>query len=678
MATSKDRQGVLGTMRRLSLGLGLIAAAAAVLLLSDLRQRKNASSSSDNFAVAIFQHASRPILDDAVRGTIDGLTETGFQEGRKVTYTRFNAEGDLVTANAIAQAILQGGFDLVVTVSTPSLQTMANANRSGKLRHVFSVVTDPFNAGVGISGDGPGQHPDHLIGVGTFQPVRQTVQLAKQLYPALKTLGTVVNPGEACSLACLDMARDECRKLGLELLVAQVENTAGVHEASASLAARGIEAFLIGGDNSVEAATESVLRAATAARIPILGYAPDHADAGALVGLGANYYDVGKTGGRLAGELLIGSIDPRQFAVHDVMPRKLAVNQQTLAKLRDPWRLPDDILANADIVIDAQGQKHQRDAGPPPPPPLPTGKTWQVHLVSYSQSLMVEQWMRGFQDACGQLGLQTGRDLVLTYRNAQGDMQTANMMIDAAVDSRADLLLTITTPTLEAAVHKKPPMPVIFGLTANPLLAGAGESFTKHLPGFTGICTMSDYSGMAAVIQECLPNAKRVGTLFNPSEDNSVFNQEQMAEALRKIGITLVTRSTTESSEVPAAALALANDGIDAICQVAGNLHDAGFPAIAHAATQARKPLFSFVSGQAVSGGATVAVARDYEQGGRDHAALMLRVMRGENPAGIPFAAISRTIVVANLDNAARIGFKLPDSLQQRADQVVGQNQPRK
>lgn len=675
MATSKDRQSVFETARRLALGLGLIVAAAAVLLASDLRQRKTATQAGgDTFSVAIFQHASRPILDDAVRGTMDGLTETGFQEGRQITYTRFNAEGDLVTANAIAQSILQGGFDLVVTVSTPSLQTMANANQGGKLRHVFSVVTDPFNAGVGITGDGPGQHPDHLLGIGTFQPVRQTVQLAKQLYPALKTLGTVINPGEACSLACLEMAQDECRRLGLELLVAQVENTAGVYEAASSLTARNVEAFLIGGDNTVEAAIESVLRAANAARIPILAYAPDHAEAGALVGFGANYYDVGKTGGRLAGDLLNGKVDPRQFAVHDVMPRKLAVNLQTLARLRDPWCLPEDVVAGADIVMDAGGRKQQRGAEPPPPP-LPPGKTWQLHMVSYSQSLMVEQWMKGFQEACDQLGLRPGSDYVLTYRNAQGDMQTANMMIDAAVDSRADLLLTITTPTLEAAVHKKPPMPVVFGLTANPLLAGAGESFTQHLPGFTGICTMSDYDGMAATLRECLPKAKRIGTLFNPSEDNSVFNKEQMEAALAKIGLALVARATSESSEVPAAAQALASSDVDAVCQVAGNLHDAGFPAIAQAARQARKPLFSFVSGQAVTGGATVAVARDYEQGGRDHAALMLRVMRGENPTHIPFAAISRTIIVVNLDNAAQIGLELPAALRQRADQVVGKKQ---
>ena len=334
--------------------------------------------------------------------------------------------------------------------------------------------------------------------------------------------------------------------------------------------------------------------------------------------------------------MLTGRVKSSEYAIRDLMPRKLALNQQALAGLKAPWRIAPELLAQADILIDEQGHKTVRGgAAPVSTPALPAGKTWQLHMVSYSQSMMVEQWMRGFADACEKLGLRAGEDYQLTYRNAQGDMATANMMIDAAIDSRADILMTLTTPTLQAAVRKKPPMPVLFGLTANPLLAGAGKSDSEHLPGFTGISTMSDYEGMVVVIRECLPNARKIGTLYNPSEDNSVFNMEQMTAALAKAGLTMVTRATNEAPEVPAAALALAGEDIDAICQVAGNLHDSSFPAIAQVARQLRKPLFSFVSGQALTGGAAISVARDYEQGGRDHAALALRVMRGEEEARI-------------------------------------------
>ena len=132
----------------------------------------------------------------------------------------------------MAKAITGGNFDLVVTLSTPCLQVMAGANRQGRLRQVFGIVTDPFVAGVGLArGQTPEARPTGLCGAGTFQPVRELFRLVHQLRPDLKTVGVVWCPGETCSRACLDLARDECAQLGITLEEATVDNSNGVYEA---------------------------------------------------------------------------------------------------------------------------------------------------------------------------------------------------------------------------------------------------------------------------------------------------------------------------------------------------------------------------------------------------------------------------------------------------------------
>ncbi len=67
--------------RRLALGLALIVIASAVLLLSDRGQRT--TSAAHVLRIAIVQHASTPVLDEGVRGMIDGLAERGFRDGRR-------------------------------------------------------------------------------------------------------------------------------------------------------------------------------------------------------------------------------------------------------------------------------------------------------------------------------------------------------------------------------------------------------------------------------------------------------------------------------------------------------------------------------------------------------------------------------------------------------------------
>src|SRR4029077_17774029 len=84
---------------------------------------------------------------------------------------RYNAEGDAATSNTIARAIIGGDDELVITLSTPSLQAGAGGNRDAHPPHVFGMVSDPVLAGVGISRDDPRKPPPYMVGLGTMQPV---------------------------------------------------------------------------------------------------------------------------------------------------------------------------------------------------------------------------------------------------------------------------------------------------------------------------------------------------------------------------------------------------------------------------------------------------------------------------------------------------------------------------
>ncbi len=153
-------------IKRLSLGLVLIVLAAAILLISDRNQRKVAASRLPH--VAVFQFTSASAQDESVRGIDDTLRQAGFVNGQNIRISQFNALGDMATANAIAKQVTNGDYEMVVTVTTPILQAVANNNKSGKTIQVFGLVADPFVAGVGLDRDHPDRHPAYLTGIGTF------------------------------------------------------------------------------------------------------------------------------------------------------------------------------------------------------------------------------------------------------------------------------------------------------------------------------------------------------------------------------------------------------------------------------------------------------------------------------------------------------------------------------
>jgi len=355
---------MLYAVKRLWLGLLLITLASTILLVTDLGHR--GGSASAVLRVAVLQHASSVVLDDGVRGTLDGLAERGYRDGDRLKIDRFNAQGDMPTGISIARQITTGTYDLVITSSTPSMQAVANNNRDGRVRHVFTVVADPFVAGIGLDRANPLRHPAHIVGQSVFPPVERAFEIARQMMPTLARIGVAWNPAEANSLAFVTRARAVAKEMNLTLLEANADNAPAVSEALRSLYVRNAQAIWVGGDNTVIAAIGSVIAASQRRGIPVFSISPGGPDRGTLFDVGPDFYQVGRLGGLLAADVLAGAditkIPIRD--VQDVVPSYLAVNTKVLKGLKDPWRIPQEVLAAATVVVDDNGV-HRREATSP-------------------------------------------------------------------------------------------------------------------------------------------------------------------------------------------------------------------------------------------------------------------------------------------------------------------------
>jgi putative tryptophan/tyrosine transport system substrate-binding protein len=339
-------------LRRLILGVLLIVAASAALLVSDLGRRALRAHSLPR--VGLLQHASTMLLDEGTRGTIDALAEHGFVDGKTIVIEQFNAHGDIAVGNSIAAEMVAARYDLLVTMSTLSLQAVANANRGGKTVQVFGLVADPAVAGVGISWADPLKHPANLVGYGSFLPVPDAFRIAREMFPELKRVGVAWNPAEANSRAFVEKAREYCQQIGIELLEANVENSNSVLESEESLVARGAEALWIGGDVTVSVAADSVVEVGKRARIPVFSITPGRPDRGTLFDYGADFYQIGRQTGALAAEILRGA-DPGKIPIRNEVPTYFVVNTTVLAPLRQGWRIPKSVLDRANTVVDEKG-----------------------------------------------------------------------------------------------------------------------------------------------------------------------------------------------------------------------------------------------------------------------------------------------------------------------------------
>ena len=571
-------------VKRLGLGLFLITLAIGILLLSDWNRRSDSRQAIPR--IAILQHASQPVLEEGIHGILLGLAQGGFKDGETVAIQRFNAENDTPTENAIAIEVTDGRFDLILTVSTLSLQAVAGANRAGRTKHVFGLVTDPFGAGVGISREDPLNHPKHLVGYGSMQPVGDAFRIAKQLLPSLTTVGVIWNPAESNSQASTQRAREASVQFGIRLLEATVDNSSGVVEAAGSLISRGAQALWVGGDVTVLVAIDGVIAAAKKGGIPVFTNIPPHAQRGALFDVGSDHEEIGRLTGELAANILKGAY-PAAIPVKNVVPEMLVVNPGALAGLREPWRIPDDVRQRADAVVEGTTLKKRAHAIRTPA----AGRTYNVGIAYFGPDPGVDSGLQGLLDGLKDLGFVEGKNLQLKKAHAQGEMGNIPSILQNLANQDLDLIVPMTTPLLTGAIGLVKKTPVVFTVVYDPISAGVGPTREDHVPNINGVGSFPPIPDTVKLIRDLVPGVRRVGTIYNNSEANSRKVIAVARDEFRRHGITLEEVAITSTSEVFQAAQVLAARNIQAFWITGDNTVLQAFEGVVKVADDHRLPL---------------------------------------------------------------------------------------
>ena len=127
-------------------------------------------------------------------------------------------------------------------------------------------------------------------------------------------------------------------------------------------------------------------------------------------------------------------------------------------------------------------------------------------------------------DGLREAGLIEGRDYVIKSRSAQGDIATLNGIMDAVTSEGADMVIPLSTPTLQTALKKIRKTPIVFALVGNAFIAGAGRTNEDHLPNVTGATIASPFEEMLALLREVMPSVRRCGTIFTPAGSRWSFS----------------------------------------------------------------------------------------------------------------------------------------------------------
>lgn len=313
------------------------------LIICLMNNNALANRKSANKKVLISQVMEHPAFTTTIKGITDSLEQAGYIRDDNLQLRRESAQASATIAAQIANKFINQNPDVVVAIGTISAQSFIKYAASGKIKLIFSSITDPISAHLIKSLDQP---ENNISGVSNFVELEPQLKLFKQIQPNLKQLGILYNPSEINSVSIVTKLEELCPKFGLKLIKQTIAKTADVAQNAIKLAMQS-DAIFISNDSTALSSLQSVIKSANIAKIPVYVSDTDAVELGALAALGPNQYTVGVQTGKMIVSILKGA-DINKMPVEFPVDTNLYINIQAAKTLGID--IPQRILKDATII----------------------------------------------------------------------------------------------------------------------------------------------------------------------------------------------------------------------------------------------------------------------------------------------------------------------------------------
>ena len=275
-----------------------------------------------------------------------GLGETGYVEGQKLTIEYRSAEGRFDRLPALAAELVERKVDMIVVAASPGAHAAKNATSTIPI--VFVTNVDPVGDGLVASLARPG---GNLTGVSflTAELNPKRFELLSELLPQAKVIALLVNPSIPLTEHMMRDVQEAARAKGVLLHTLKASTESEIDAAFASLVQRQAGALVVSADPFFNSRREQLVALAARYAVPAVYEWREIATAGGLISYGPSLPASFHEAGVYAGKILKGAA-PADLPVVQPTAFELVINLKTAKALG--LTIPPSILSRADEVIE--------------------------------------------------------------------------------------------------------------------------------------------------------------------------------------------------------------------------------------------------------------------------------------------------------------------------------------
>jgi len=279
-----------------------------------------------------------------------------------------------------------------------------------------------------------------------------------------------------------------------------------------------------------------------------------------------------------------------------------------------------------------------------------------------------------FRQGLRELGYIEGQNATIEYRFAGGQVERLPELASELARLKVDVIVASNTPSAIAANAATSTIPIVFAVVADAVGAGLISNFARPGGNITGLTSISsELSGkLLELLKEMVANASRLAVLYNPSDRSNVLMLKELQESARLLGLIVHPLEVRAPGDFGGAFAAMSRERDSVLFVAAGvlTLEHRNRKALVDLATKTRLPAM-WGHRQFVEAGGLMSYAVNFYDQLRRAAIYVDKILKGAKPGDLPVEQPTRYELVINLKTAKALGLAIPQTLLQRADEVI-------
>lgn len=280
-----------------------------------------------------------------------------------------------------------------------------------------------------------------------------------------------------------------------------------------------------------------------------------------------------------------------------------------------------------------------------------------------------------FEQGLRELGWTPGKDVIIEYRYAEGDLRKLGELAAELVSMRVDVIVARSPPAIHAAQRATATIPIVMSASADPVREGFVKSLGRPGGNITGLAIFVDDLGakQLELLKTAVPQLQRVAILVNPmmNVDQDIPFLTRLNAAARDLKVELTVTELSQPEDIPTAFVAMEKGRFDAVLVRADPLLLEPHAAQIVASASAHHLPAMYPWRLYVDAGGLMSYATSLPEFHRRSATYVDKILKGAKPESLPVEQPLIYELVINLKTAKALGLVIPPILLYQANELI-------